>query len=318
MISIFILIMTTLPALARLSNIRRSRDRSCATLLHIYSVLAVFLFFPYLSTSSSTHTYFLLVMNDDIPPTLDCRRAILELTERLCSQKHVRDGINDLLKFSHSEDSEFQRYGRKIIALTEVARSTLTRVGVKLYLFVVCPQTLLPLKSAYFKMLILIRRRKHAFSLELDDRINRLLLPLYTHLVTYYGGVDTRAQLGIKELLVAPDTPAAEKRTCLPAAISSVPKPDAAGVMPPPDTFAKKRARVNPLGGFIKQQSTKESHARKHLVPKQYPIEADIEPGDDGGSSRPRRVFTRTNARYFGIFCTGKQPVASARTVCID
>ncbi|KAG2039071.1 hypothetical protein BDR03DRAFT_952735 [Suillus americanus] len=274
-------------------------------------------------------------MINDIPPTLDRRIVTLELTERLCSQKHFRDGINDLLKFSHSEDSEFQRYGRKIIALTEVARSTLTRVGVKLYLFVVCPQTLLPLKSAYFKMLILIRRRKHAFPLELDDRINRLLLPLYTHLATYYGGVDTRAQLGIKELLVAPNTPVVEKRTCLPAAISSVPGPDAAGVMPPPDAFTKKRARVDRLGGFIQQQSTRESHARKHLVPKQCPAgdpgdnganplvskeypAADIKPGDDGGHSRPRRVFTRTNARYFGIFCTGKQPVASARTVCID
>ncbi|KAG1773346.1 hypothetical protein EV702DRAFT_1130332 [Suillus placidus] len=108
-------------------------------------------------------------MNNDIPPTLDRRRA-LELTERLCSQKHFRDGINDLLKFSHSEDSEFQRYGRKIIALTEVARSTLTRVGVKLHLFIVCSQTFLPLKSAYFKMLILIRRRKHAFPSELGGK----------------------------------------------------------------------------------------------------------------------------------------------------
>ncbi|KAG1816708.1 uncharacterized protein BJ212DRAFT_1352698 [Suillus subaureus] len=275
-------------------------------------------------------------MNNDITPTLDCRRVTMELTERLCSQKHVRDGINDLLKFSRSEDSEFRRYGRKIIALTEVARSTLTRVGVKLYLFVVCPQTLLPLKSAYFKMLILIRRRKHAFPLELDERINRLLLPLYTHLVIYYGGVDTRAQLGIKELLVAPNAPAAGKRTCLPAtAISSVSKPDAAEVMPPPDAFAKKRARVNRLGEFIKQQSTKESHARKHLVPKQYPTgdpgdngakpvvskeypAVDIKPDDNEGPSLPRRVFTRTNIKYFGIFCTGKQPVASARTVCID
>ncbi|KAG1893996.1 uncharacterized protein F5891DRAFT_737666 [Suillus fuscotomentosus] len=276
-------------------------------------------------------------MNNVIPPTLHRRRVTLELTERLCSQKRVQDGINDLLKFSHSQDSEFQRYGRKIIALTEVARSTLTRMGVKLYLFITCSQTLLPLKSAYFKMLILIRHRKYAFPLELDDRVNRLLLPLYTHLAIRYGGVDTaRTQLGIKELLVAPNAPAAGKMTCPPAAaILSVTKPNVAEAMPPPDSIAKKRARINRLGEFIKQQPTRESHARKHLVPKQYPAgdpgdnwarplvpkeypAANIQSGDNEEPSRSRRVFTRTNAQYFGIFCTGKRPVASARTVCID
>lgn len=274
------------------------------------------------------------VMNNDIPPALYHRRVTLELTERLCSQTHFRDGINDLLKFSHSDDLEFQRYGRKIIALTEVARSTLTRVGVKLYLFVICPPTLLPLKSAYFKMLLLIRRHKHAFPLELDDRINRLLLPLCTHLVIRCGGVDTRAQLGIEELLITPNAQAIRKRTCLPAA-SLTPKPNAAEVMSPPDAFPKKRVRVNRLGEFYKQQPTRESHERKHLVPKQYPAgdlddncennlvpkgypATDVKPGDNEGPSRPRRVFTRTNAQNFGIFCTRKQPVASARSVCIE
>jgi hypothetical protein len=56
-------------------------------------------------------------MNNDIPPALDRRRVTLELTERLCSQTHFRDGINDLLKFSHSQDSEFQRHGRKVLSL---------------------------------------------------------------------------------------------------------------------------------------------------------------------------------------------------------
>ncbi|KAG1740633.1 hypothetical protein EDB19DRAFT_1828440 [Suillus lakei] len=244
-------------------------------------------------------------------------------------------------------------------SVIKVARNTLTRVGVKLYLFVVCSQTLLPLKSAYFEMLVLIRRRKHTFPSELDDRINRLLLPLYTHLVIRCGGVDTRAQLGINELLVAPDAPAAGKRANLPvapaAAVSSAPKPIAADVMPPPDAFAKKKARIDRLEEIMKQRSTRGSHAQTHLVPKQYPPgdvkssgsggkclvpkqypagdpgdngakplvpeeypAAEAKPGDNGGSSRPRRVFTRTNAQYFGIFCTGKRPVTSSRTVCID
>ncbi|KAG1873476.1 hypothetical protein C8R48DRAFT_818288 [Suillus tomentosus] len=272
-------------------------------------------------------------MNNDIPPTLHRRRVTLELTERLCSQKRVQDGINDLLKFSHSQDSEFQRYGRKVLSFLLIPFYSQLMVSLKI---IALTETLLPLKSAYFKMLILIRHRKYAFPLELDDRINRLLLPLYTHLAIRYGGVDTaRTQLGIKELLVAPNAPAAGKMTCPPAAaILSVPKPNAAEAMPPPDSFAKKRARINRLGEFIKQQPARESHARKHLVPKQYPAgdpgdnwarplakeypAANIRSGDNEEPSRPRRVFTRTNAQYFGIFCTGKRPVASARTVCID
>ncbi|KAG2130376.1 hypothetical protein DEU56DRAFT_468306 [Suillus clintonianus] len=318
-------------------------SKLCHINITTYSVLAVFLLFTHLSISPFTHTYSLLIMNNDIPPALGRRRVTLELTERLCSQKHFLDGINDLLKFGHSQDSELQRHGRKIIALTEVARSTLTRVGVKLYLFVICSQTFLPLKSAYFKMLVFIRSRKHAFPSELDDRINRLLHPLRTHLVIRCGGVDTRVQLGIDELLVSPTAPAVGKGTCLPAA-------SAANVMPPPDAFMNKRERINRFGEFIKQQSTGGSHARKHLVPRQYPagavdssdseeerlvaaqypvgdpgynranppvpkqyLAADVIPGDEG-PSRPRRVFARTNTQNFGIFCTGKRPVSSAKT----
>jgi len=109
-ISIFILLMTTLPALATLV------DQEIQAVPHYYIYIPCWQYFISF-TSPSTHTYFLLVMDNDIPPTLDCRRVTLELTERLCSQQHVRDGINDLLKFSHSEDSEFQRYGRKVLFL---------------------------------------------------------------------------------------------------------------------------------------------------------------------------------------------------------
>ncbi|KAG1750333.1 uncharacterized protein EDB91DRAFT_1078399 [Suillus paluster] len=194
-------------------------------------------------------------MNNDIPPALDRRRVAIELTGHL--------GSLGTFSRSQQEDSELQRYGRKIIALTEVARITLTREGVKLYLFVLCSSTLLPFKSAYFKLLVLIRRRKHAFPSELDGR---LLLPLCTRLVICCGDVDPRAQLGIDDLLEVPETPTGKRTTH-----RATPKSDESDVMPPPDAFASKKARIDQLGDFIKQQSAKKSCAGKRLVPKQYP-----------------------------------------------
>ncbi|KAG1762596.1 hypothetical protein EDD22DRAFT_564025 [Suillus occidentalis] len=174
-------------------------------------------------------------MNIIIPPALHSRRVTLELTTRLCSKDHLLQGINDIMKFEHSEDCELQRYGRKIISLTEVARSTLKRLKVGLYLFVACSEDLLPFKSAYFKVLLFIERRKHAFGSDLNERISHLLDPLYTRFVISCGGVDPRAQLGIEGLPAPPEIPAAWKGTIQPVvpatAVSSAQQDAASNVM---------------------------------------------------------------------------------------
>ncbi|KAG0694894.1 hypothetical protein DFH29DRAFT_297945 [Suillus ampliporus] len=243
---------------------------SCATVPHIpcwsiYPLATSFHLFPLVPTFHYSWT-----TTSPLHSIVD--EFAIELTERLGSLEHFMEGVSELLKFSQQEDCELQRHGRKIIALTEVARTTLTRVGVKLYLFVFCSSTLLPFKSAYFKLLVLIRRRKHAFPFELDDRICRLLLPLYTHLVIRCGGIDPRAQLGIDDLLEVPNAPTG-KRTTQPAAaaVSPAPKSAASNAMLPPDAFAKNQVRNNLLGQFIQQRSAKKSHAQRRLVPKQYP-----------------------------------------------
>ncbi|KAG1888227.1 hypothetical protein F4604DRAFT_2032389 [Suillus subluteus] len=231
-------------------------------------------------------------MNNDIPPALDSRIVTRDLTTRLCSKDHLLHGINDIMKFEHSEDHEIQRYDRKIISLTEVARSTLKRLKVELYLFVACPQALIPFKAAYFRLLLFIERRKHAFSSELDKRISRLLDPLYTRFVICCGGVDPRAQLGIEGLPAPPDVPAAWKNTIHPVvhatAVSSAQRQEdmVSDIMLPPDAFARKRERLDRLGEFIKEQSAKKfrrtrgrpmlkqyaagNPEERRLVPKQY------------------------------------------------
>ncbi|KAG1751707.1 hypothetical protein EDB19DRAFT_1824625 [Suillus lakei] len=211
-------------------------------------------------------------MNNVIPPALDSRRVTRELTTRLGSQDHLLHGINDILKFEQSKDCELQRFGRKIIALTEVARSTLKRLKVELYLFVACSQAFLPLKSAYFKLLLFIERRKHAFASDLHKRISRLLDPLYTRFVICCEGVDPRAQLGIEGLPAPPNIPAAWNSTIQPAApVLSAQKIDATSdIMQPPDAFARKRKRNSRLGEFIKEQAAKKSRTRGRSMLKEY------------------------------------------------
>jgi hypothetical protein len=76
----------------------------------------------------------------------------------------------------------------QIIALTEVntisslansfdnvlgikgARMTLRREGIALYLFVLCSEEHLQYKSAYYKLLICIKRRRPAFSADIGGK----------------------------------------------------------------------------------------------------------------------------------------------------
>ncbi|KAG1908937.1 uncharacterized protein F5891DRAFT_1206744 [Suillus fuscotomentosus] len=215
-------------------------------------------------------------MNNNIP-ALDCPAVINDLADRLGSLSRFLDGINDLMKFSSLGDHKLQHYGRKvlpsqfnhllqstdnyfpvqIIALTEGARMILRREGVALYLFVLCSEELLPYKSAYFRFLLWIRRRRPAFPADIGDRITSLLSVLKSNFTIQFGRVDTRAQLGIEELLVPNDAlPAWETaiQTAAHAAIALSPRKlyAASDIMLPPDALAKKKRRIQELARYVK------------------------------------------------------------------
>ncbi|KAG1783006.1 hypothetical protein EV702DRAFT_1059518 [Suillus placidus] len=82
---------------------------------------------------------------------------------------------------------------------------TLRYKGPRLCLFVLCSKRFLPYKSAYFKLLVWIKRRRAAFPADLHYRINVLLFPIDHDFVKQCRGVDSLAQLGIEELLVSKD-----------------------------------------------------------------------------------------------------------------
>ncbi|KAG2125735.1 hypothetical protein DEU56DRAFT_983143 [Suillus clintonianus] len=232
-------------------------------------------------------------MENIIPPALDSRRVVFKLVDQLSSSSKDQflHGINDILKFDQSDDSVILRYGRKIIALAEVARGTLRRLGAEPYLFVVCSQALVPYKSAYFKLLLFIQRRKGAFTH--DDRITRLLSSLRTTMVVCGGEVDPRAQLGLRGLPPPPKIPAAWTTDSKPEALvvlsaaQQTNETSIYDIMPPPDAFARKKQKLERLGGFIKEQAAlkKAQSLRRRLLkqragnpgaqltqmPKQYP-----------------------------------------------
>ncbi|KAG1854451.1 hypothetical protein DFJ58DRAFT_703213 [Suillus subalutaceus] len=235
-------------------------------------------------------------MNADIP-ALDCREVVEDLADRLGSLSLFLGGINDIMKFSSLEDHELQRYCRKIIALTEGARMTLRREGVALYLFVLCPEELLPYKSAYFKLLVWIRRRRPAFPADIADRIASLLFVLESNFVIRCGGVDTRAQLGIEELLVPKNPLAACKSTAQIAAhttaVPSTGKSYATShVMLPPDAWAKKQYRIHQLAKYVKSEA-----ANTYYPPATH----QYLPSDNWAPPRPRRPFVRTKAQRFDV-----------------
>ncbi|KAG2032670.1 hypothetical protein BDR03DRAFT_743540 [Suillus americanus] len=253
-------------------------------------------------------------MNADIP-ALDCREVVEDLAKRLGSLSLFLDGINDIMKFDNLKDHELHRYSRKIIALTEVnmisslansfnnalgikgARMTLKREGVALYLFVLCPEELLPYKSAYFKLLIWIRHRRPAFSADIGDRIASLLLVLESNFVIRCGGVDTRAQLGIEELLVPKNPLAVCKSTteiaAYTTAVSSARQScTTSDVMLPPDAWAKKQHRIRQLAKYVKSEAANTYHppAPQHYLPS-----------DNWAPPRLRRPFVRTKAQRFEV-----------------
>ncbi|KAG1765240.1 hypothetical protein EDD22DRAFT_1049495 [Suillus occidentalis] len=217
---------------------------------------------------------------------LDRQEVVNDLIYRLGSLSLFLDGINDLMKFIHLEDHEILRYSRKIIALTEGARMTLRREGIALYLFVLCSEEHLKYKSAYFKLLTCIRRRRPAFSADVGDRIASLLSALESNFVIRCGGVDTRAQLGIEELLV-PKNPLAACKSNARTAVhvsSSQESYAVSNIMLPPAAWVNK-CKWKPGLNFVKPEPAKSS----------YPP----------CSPRPRRPFVRTK-RYIP---DEKQPV---------
>ncbi|KAI6143438.1 hypothetical protein BKA82DRAFT_4185990 [Pisolithus tinctorius] len=210
-------------------------------------------------------------MSDDMPlPPLNIREFAIDIAHRLSSLRDFLEAAEHLMKHNNLfTDAVVKHHGRK------VARMTLTQVGLKLHLFTSCSAKYQPFKSAYFKMLVLLRQHREEFPAELLERVDRLLLPLTTRLA--------------KRTAPVLQTPTDQHRRTPPWPINNI----AASMPQKHCRQSKKKTRLN------------SGHSRP--VHRQHPSHPPPDPDPSGGddaSSTPR-VFTRT-PRHFGIFCTGK------------
>ncbi|KAG2342525.1 hypothetical protein BDR05DRAFT_349153 [Suillus weaverae] len=146
-------------------------------------------------------------------PNLDRRSLVKLLAKRLRSLDHFLEAMDDIMRFRHVEDCELHHYGEKIIALTEA-----NMISILANCFTNALDEHVPYKSAYFKMLVWIRRRRLAFPADTDDRIGVLLSVMEHNIVLRTRGIDPRTQLGIEELLVIREPRASTIETAVPVA----------------------------------------------------------------------------------------------------
>ncbi|KAH7911260.1 hypothetical protein BJ138DRAFT_944968 [Hygrophoropsis aurantiaca] len=249
---------------------------------------------------------------------IDLQKISVDIARQLYSLRCFLSAIETLLNCDTLTSAEFRRHGRKIIALTEIARTTLTRAGLKLHLFTSCSSSLLPFKSVYFKLLLVLQRHRHEFSPELRARVGRLILPLSTQLVIQCRN-DPFTQLGIERSLItiSAETPPVSSQSPT-APLLSLQSSSAASrqfnapalIMPPPDAFPAPSAPREDRGRSNHRKKSIYSIAATKSRPlhRQYPAR-DFQASDPSGTSgnNPGRIFSRTSRRIFGIFCTGKQ-----------
>ncbi|KAF8439800.1 hypothetical protein L210DRAFT_867479 [Boletus edulis BED1] len=250
---------------------------------------------------------------------MSVQKFAINVAYRLSSLRNFLEASQELCHYSEQlTDADIQCHARKLLALMEVARTTLNRAGVKLHLFTSCPPKYQPYKSAYFRLLVLIiRQNQDQFPTELQGkgrRVDRLLLPLTTQLVIWRSH-DPYAQLGIADLMKninsrsrpQREPPQLEQpgRTAVSLRVPPWPLNDIAASMPPPDAFPPKvtedKRRKRSLLDLVARRS--------RPVHKQHPPRPELEtkplPDEDDELISPR-LLTRMR-RHFGIFCTGNK-----------
>ncbi|KAL0952468.1 hypothetical protein HGRIS_006736 [Hohenbuehelia grisea] len=248
------------------------------------------------------------------PPPVDLSTRVTEIAAALGSLNNFMAATRELLTCSALPAAEFLKSSRKIVALIEIARSTLTAAGLSLYSFAYCPSEYASYKEVYFELLRMLDAHKEHISDGLQGRTVRLLSLLYPHCVIKRGygsaercarrvvahGPAPRARHGSSPSRRAPYSGAGSVITSL--SISST--------MPPPDAFpallapAKRHTiqRCSPARALDVSTETSESLA------SMAGREQATEPNED-----PEPLVIRPRSNRFGIFCTPKRSMHQRR-----
>ncbi|VDC04841.1 unnamed protein product [Peniophora sp. CBMAI 1063] len=231
-----------------------------------------------------------------------------DLGSRLSFMNTCHDASVELLEIIHdSSDVSFERQARKIITLIEIARSTLTRGGLKLHSFASCPPALTFHKQAYFMLLEALRDRRHLIDDNtLKERAARLLLPLSSGLVirrrsmsvTSDGRTPPPDEIGSDAESQTLRRTAAPARRLPPAPPLAMPPPAAlpSKDASSPASYEPPAGGEPPLWRVERLARTRSRPSQKHLPP------AEGVPGDD----TPPVIYTvqRVRPHRYGIFCS--------------
>ncbi|KAF8889090.1 hypothetical protein BD779DRAFT_1521898 [Infundibulicybe gibba] len=230
---------------------------------------------------------------------VDFKVKAMKIALKLSYLEHFPEAAKELLKYRTLSSSEFKRHSRKIVALIEIARATLTKAGMHPYRFNICTPTYLPHKMLYLDLLEFLVDHQGNIDAAVQARVRRLLLPLSAS-----GFVVQKQQtpfpvehpVYVSHGLRHPkDSSVGTSHPFL----SLTPTPEQSSVMLPPDAFHWKTHRT----GYL----SKSLYAAMRIKPKPFcrPVHEGL--GQEEGDPDPEtKILLRPLPRRFGIFCTGK------------
>jgi len=249
-----------------------------------------------------------------VDTVVDLRQRAGELAQRLGFLGHFLSAAHELLDIIRHLSSEILLlHSRKIVTLVEISRATLTRAGIKLHLFTSCTPTLRNYKTLYFDLLRALRERQEVIvnSDNLQDRVNRLLMPLSTWLVIHRRDSPSMVPSGPMSTNVD-TTPSPPPVSANRPSATAHPVPAPEELMPPPTSLPHRfqqspstSPRGRPLilqpdhnqpSGVIRMARTRSP--RPVLLEEPKIMELPPEP-----VASPIIMPRRT--QRFGIFCTG-------------
>ncbi|KAI0790965.1 hypothetical protein C8Q75DRAFT_758724 [Abortiporus biennis] len=245
---------------------------------------------------------------------VNLQTGAVELAHQFSSLQQFRLAAAELLTCETLSSTEIDRHSRKIITLLEIAQSTLTKLGCKLYSFARCSEDLVPYKASYFELLRMLKRIKHNFVVEdptFQDRINRLLLPLSTYLRTpateemeyaspASGSSSPRIQSHSSPRLNASSTQS-HTMTHLSTGVepaASMPPPDMVRTATSTHRHNRRVSNAPPLDG-----------RQRGRPPSRPIIQPETPLSDEEEDVEPLPIVIRRPRARLGILCTKKHPM---------
>ncbi|KAF8064026.1 hypothetical protein FPV67DRAFT_1503251 [Lyophyllum atratum] len=240
-----------------------------------------------------------------LPAMVDLSANAVALATRLGSLAQFLEAVHELQSCRYSPSRYFQRHGRKIVTLIEIARKTLKAAGIQIHLFSSCPDSLVPCKAAYVDMLYMLKERRADLDPALEDRVRNLLSPLssgfqITRKGDPYPSPFPRGSATSEVRRIGQRPTPSTPNFILSTSTAAVP----IAAMLPPDAFPVASAAPS---GPAERRVTNQPRQLWNIETSPPRYRRSSSTHDDQENAIPQaRLSVRPLQRRFGIFCTGK------------